>query len=122
MTPWGVITIGASWEARMPGAPGLQGAEEARGGKVRASLSQVGGQGLRRGKWGSFAIPLFLTPPQPWVTESLQITPHMCPLLSTSQAHPGPDRHSLSPRPLRAFLTADLAAYTLLHVLRKESS
>lgn len=65
MTPWGVITIGASWEARMPGAPGLQGAEEARGGKVRASLSQVGGQGLRRGKWGSFAIPLFLTPHSP---------------------------------------------------------
>lgn len=122
MTPWGVITIGASWEARMPGAPGLQGAEEAGGGKVRASLSQVGGQGLRRGNMGVIRYTPLSHPPQPWVTESLQITPHMCPLLSTSQAHPWSDHHSLSPRPPRAFLTADLAAYTLLHVLRKESS
>lgn len=54
MTPWGVTTIGASWEARMPGAwwaggwpqrghGGPQGAEEARGGRVRP-VSQLGGK------------------------------------------------------------------------------
>lgn len=56
MTPWGVTTIKASCEARMPGARGrvagprgaggLQGAEEARGGsKVQVCFSAGRGAG-----------------------------------------------------------------------------
>lgn len=78
MTPWGVTTIKASCEARMPGARGrvagprgaggLQGAEEARGGsKVQVCFS------AGRGAGGSFAIPVSLIPTskKSWATEPL---------------------------------------------------
>lgn len=74
MTPWGVTTIGASWEAHMPGPlwaggwpqrgldglsgwGGRRGNEGARSGPV----SQIGEQGLRR-TWGSFATHDSLNP------------------------------------------------------------
>lgn len=75
MTPWGVTTIGTSWEARMPGARwaggrpqrgsgGPQGVAEARGGKVGACFSAGGGHLLHSS----------LSPPpsqKPWATEVL---------------------------------------------------
>lgn len=72
MTPWGVTTIGASWEARMPGAlwaggwpwrghGGLKGAEEASRGKVRACFPVGRGARPKEGKHGGHLLPLFLT-------------------------------------------------------------
>ena len=116
MTPWGVTTIGTSWEARMPGARwaggrpqrgsgGPQGAAEARGGKVRACFSAG---------WGSFAIRLSLIPP-PKSPGPLRCSPNDTPDVPTSlhpaaPPKPGPGCHALSPGPLSGFLTGSLLA------------
>lgn len=75
MTPWGVTTIGASWEAHMPGPlwaggwphrglDGLSGGRGRRGNEGARSgpVSQIGEQGLRRRTWGSFATHDSLNP------------------------------------------------------------